>query len=152
MEDILDVQESIPTILVTLKSRRGTKFNGIKIIPHIIFRWRAFQPGISASRLSAKSTTSAIQAPVSSKQNKRLVNKRAWRPKLIYAKSAYVTRVGSTSKHLASILAVYDVATAEKRRISNPRSHPAWLIPSGKLSRPMQIKTLTKLSCLGTVD
>lgn len=104
-------------------------------------------------RLSAKSTIKATQAPMSSKQNKRLITNRARCPKLMYAKSAYVTRVRSTSRHLARILAVYDVVTAAKVRNNSPRSHPACFIARGKLNKPTPIKTFTELKIVcGTVD
>ena len=82
-EDLLDVHETIPNMLVILRNRRGRKLSGRSTTPHTIFHWRMLNPGTRAYKLSEKSTTNATHAPRSSKQKRKLVTNRACCPKLI---------------------------------------------------------------------
>lgn len=82
-EDLLDVHEIMPNMLVILRNRSGRKLSGSSTTPQTIFHWRMLNPGTRAYKLSAKSTTSATHAPKSSKQKRKLVIKRACCPKLM---------------------------------------------------------------------
>jgi len=151
--DLLPRQEMIPRTLVKLRYRRGTKLNGARRTPQKIFQATTPQPWIRSSKLSAKSTTSATQAAKSSIVKRRPVATRALRPNAWYATSAKPMSFWSTSRHFAKTPAVYLVVMAAKKKNSNPKSHPEYLSPKGRLRSPTPIKTLTELNTVcGSVD
>jgi hypothetical protein len=69
MIDTIPKHEAIPRILVILRIRRGTKLRGKRMNPHIIFNAVLLVPGNNTLRVSAKRTTNATQAPISSMLN-----------------------------------------------------------------------------------
>jgi len=93
-------------MLVNDSRRRGTKDRGMRMIPQTIFHSMSPQPGIKASRESAKRTTRAMHAARSSREKRMEVMIRAEWPNETNARSAKVMRELSTSAHLARILAV----------------------------------------------
>jgi hypothetical protein len=104
--DLLPKQDITPRMEVKDRKRRGRKLSGMRITPHTIFQMRMLQPGISASMLSAKRTTSATHAARSSRENRMLTAMRALLPKETKARSAKVIRELSTSRHFANSFAV----------------------------------------------
>ena len=96
--------------------------SGMRMMPQMTFHQKVLSPGMRASRESAKSTTRATHAPRSSREKSRDVSSRALGPNETKARSANVMSDESTSKHLARILAVYDVTTAAQvKAATEPR-------------------------------
>jgi hypothetical protein len=130
-------------MLVKLNRRNGKKLRGIITKEQSIFHSVTDnESGKRRLNESAKSTMRATQAAASSSVNSTLVTRRALRPKEMKATSENVIRLGSRSMHLASSLAVQAVTAAQRNNEIIPQSQPAYLIPIGKLRRPMPIRTL----------
>jgi hypothetical protein len=60
----------IPRMELKLNTRRGTKLNGVRIKPPMIFQVVLLTDGISEDSESANSTSRATHAAISSRENK----------------------------------------------------------------------------------
>nr|POE65204.1 hypothetical protein CFP56_34871 [Quercus suber] len=106
MASTMPKHDRMPRMLVKERKRSGTNPSGMMMIPQTIFHSVSPQPGMRASRESAKRTTNATQAAISSRLKRMEVVMRAQGPKETKARSAKVMRLLSTSAHLARSLAV----------------------------------------------
>ena len=110
--------------------------------PHTILNSSTPQPGSSRSRLSANSTNNATHATPSSSMKRIAMTNWPTGPKLTYARSANVTKFRSSSRHLPSMRDVYTLVAAATTRNVSPTSHPAYLMPKGRLRMPTPTRTL----------